>query len=271
MTEVWAVSMVRDEADVIEGTLRHLADEEIDGFVVADNGSTDGTLEILGRVGAELVERGKKFILLEDSEVGYYQSRKMTELARRAASSALGAPWIIPFDADEVWYSLGEFRMGDALRYSKGDWQPAKLYNHLATSLDGLEDPDPFLAMRWRQREPGALPKVAFRWNPDAVIGMGNHDVKGVTPMSDQSVHLEIRHFPARSPEQFTRKAINGAEAYRATDLPDTFGAHWRSWGALIDANGPGVMAQIFHEHYWYLSPTDSGLIEDPAPYMRWR
>ena len=42
----FGVSMVRDEADVIEGTLRHMADE-VDELIVADNGSVDGTTDIL--------------------------------------------------------------------------------------------------------------------------------------------------------------------------------------------------------------------------------
>src|SRR4051812_46619587 len=87
--------MVKDEADVIEGTIRHMADE-VDQLLVADNGSTDGTRDILVKLALEL-----QFTVVDDPDPGYEQSRKMSALAELAASH--GATWIVPFDADELW------------------------------------------------------------------------------------------------------------------------------------------------------------------------
>ena len=41
--QVWAVSMVRDEADMICATIRQLVDEGVDGIIVANNRSVDDT------------------------------------------------------------------------------------------------------------------------------------------------------------------------------------------------------------------------------------
>ena len=41
--------LVRDEADIIEANLRYHRAQGVDFFVVGDNGSEDGTLEILER------------------------------------------------------------------------------------------------------------------------------------------------------------------------------------------------------------------------------
>lgn len=259
---IWGVSLVKDEADVIAGTLRHMADE-VDWLMVADNGSTDGTREILDQLTNEL-----PLTVVDDPDPAYHQSIKMTALADKAHAD--GATWIVPFDADELWYAAAD-RVRTVLPGLPPDctvaW--ATLFNHLRTAAD-LDDLDPFRSMVWRQREPGALPKVAIRWAPGAVIEQGNHGAQHPHGVAGVQV-LELRHFPARSAEQFVRKGINGAAAYRAaTDLPMDMGAHWRSYGQLVDAHGAQVLAEVWKQHWYYLSPTDSGLIYDPPPYMRW-
>lgn len=257
----FGITMVKDEADVIEGTLRHMADE-VDRLIVADNMSTDGTREILDRLAMVLPMQ-----VVDDLDPAYYQSLKMTALAKVAASQ--GATWIVPFDADEVWTAPHHGRIREVLDGLDGaNVAHATLYNHLCTALD-VDDPDPFRSMVWRQRDPGALGKVAFRWEPGAVIEQGNH---GVWLPSDiyAAPILQVSHFPYRSAAQFTRKGINGAAAYAHTDLPEDWGAHWRGYGRLADSLGEQTLGDVFREHFHHLSPIDAGLIRDPAPYMRW-
>jgi hypothetical protein len=116
---------------------------------------------------------------------------------------------------------------------------------------------------------------VAFRWHPDAVIHQGNHDVTlpeyEFARSGGEFVAMQVRHFPYRSPEQMVRKARNGAAAYAATDLPAEQGAHWRSYGDLIDRYGEEALHDVYRQHFWFLSPVDAGLVCDPAPYLRWR
>ncbi len=261
------VSMMRDEADVVEGWVRHHADE-VDHLIVADNGSTDGTRDILRSLAKQL-----PLTIVDDPVVGYYQSAKLSALAERAARE-FAATWVLPADADELWLS----RKGQigAVLDSLPEWQTvvrAPLTNHFATALDPAGD-DPFRTMVWRQRDPQQLPKVAFRWQPGAVVEQGNHGVQ--LPFPGETVPgeglLELRHFPVRSPEHMVRTARNGAEAYRAApDLDPGWGGHWRAWGDLIDARGEDAIRDAFRLHWWYLSPVDAGLVRDPAPYLRWR
>jgi glycosyltransferase involved in cell wall biosynthesis len=257
----FGIAMVRDEADIIAGTLRHMADE-VDYVLVADNGSGDGTREILIQLQRELPLRW-----VDDPDVAYYQSRKMTALAARAAE--LGATWIVPFDADELWLAPGG-RIRDVLAETDADIADAVLYDHLATALD-LHGDVPQMTMQWRRPEPAALPKVAFRWRPGAVIHQGNHGVD----LPDDPVRkalLEVRHFPARSARQWARKGVQGGAAYAAApDLPEAMGTHWRQYAQLAAAHGVEVLHEVFRQHWWYLSPVDAGLVHDPAPFMRWR
>ena len=126
--------------------------------------------------------------------------------------------------------------------------------------------------MRWRSREPGGLPKVAFRWRNCAVVHQGNH---GVTlpgrSTAERPERVEIRHFPYRSARQFATKAINGAAAYQLTDLPPTEGALWRAYGEIYERCGRDGLESVFREHFWYFSPVDAGFVDDPAPYLRWQ
>lgn len=257
---VVAVTMVKDEADVIAGTLRHLANEGVDAIIVADNLSTDGSREIIDGLSLPC-----ELIVKDDPDPAYEQSRKMTALAHEAAR--LGAEWIVPFDADEVWV-CHDGRLADSLRTTEGNVATAAIINHFASALD-VDDPDPFVSMVWRQPAAQRLPKIAYRYHPEAVIEQGNHGVKHPAP-TPSPARLEIRHFPYRSPEQMVRKAINGANAYRAADLPKDMGAHWRSYGEIIERHGEEALHDVFRQHFWYLSPVDAGLIHDPAPYMRW-
>jgi len=97
---LWAVTMVRDELDIIEATLRHLESEGVEGIIVADNLSTDGTYEWLQDNAANF---DCQLLVQQDPDPAYYQSRKMTALAHQAFE--LGAAWTLPFDADEIWYN----------------------------------------------------------------------------------------------------------------------------------------------------------------------
>ena len=257
---VWAVSMVRDEADVIAGTLRHMAEEAVDGIIVADSNSVDGTRDILADLARDL-----PLVVLDDPDPAYHQSPKMTHLARQAAER--GASWIVPFDADELWVFEGDYIVNE-LEATDADIVTAALFNYFPSAIDPAGS-DPFETIRWRQRDPAPLPKVAFRWHPDAVIHQGNH---GVTLPGARSFDtgLRISHFPYRSAEQFVRKARNGAAAYAATDLPDEVGAHWRGYGVILERHGEAALESVFREHFWNLSPADAGMVLDPAPYRRW-
>jgi glycosyltransferase involved in cell wall biosynthesis len=242
--------MVRDEEDVIETVLRHMA-TQVDEIIVADNRSVDGTAKIIDR----LMSDGLPIMYQFDPEVGYMQSEKTTRLAH-VAGQELGATWIVPFDADEIWYSSWG-RLGDFLRSMKGvDIVQANLFDHVCTALDDPDEPDPVKRIGWRRDYCAPLPKVACRYDPNLIIGMGNHeawnDRRGLRTAQHK---VAIRHFPYRSVDQIIRKIRNGAEAYAATDLPADYGAHWRQWGVILERDGEEAIAELFRKWYWREHP----------------
>ena len=260
--------MVKDEGDIIYHTLLHLASEELDGVIIADNLSTDNTLAEIKRAQGYLAESGFQVIILEDNEVGYYQSRKITNMAN-LAHNEFGADWIIPFDADEIWYypksTIADFINGvsDFVTVLSAD-----LYNHYGTALDNISD-NPFASIGWRKREKGSFPKVAFRWEDGVVVDQGNH---GVLHRNYFALNgLEIRHFPYRSEAQIITKAVNGYNAYRVTDLPESAGNHWRQYGKLIAQYGEAeFIKSVYKNFFWFYSPINNEMIFDPAPFRKW-
>src|SRR4051812_23555139 len=144
--------MVRDELDILPYTIQHLLLEGVDRVLVADNMSTDGTL-------AWLNTAPSKVQVIRDEEVGYYQARKMTDLAARAAEPD---DWVVPFDADELWTGIDKLRDLDAnLAY-------ARPYVHVPTLTDNDDNLNPCTRLEHRMRGPEQQSKVAFRWREGA-------------------------------------------------------------------------------------------------------
>lgn len=257
-----AIGMVKDEADVIGRTLEHLGEQGVDVVYLAENASTDGTWEIVRDLrdsGALRSAYGLTLEVIPDPEVGYWQSRKMTELAFLAADA--GATWVIPFDADELWHpapgyaTLRELFL-DLDPSGRGVVVEAALHNHYRTPDDS--GGHPFDTMRWRDPEPLGLPKVAFSARREAVVHAGNHGVDH--PGFRLTNALTVEHYPYRSPEQFLRKVRNGAAAYAATDLPRSTGQHWREYGELLAEHGAAGVREHYRAAFVIDDPKARGL-----------
>lgn len=256
---VFGVSMFKDEEDIILPVVQHML-TQVDHVLIADNLSTDKSRELLESIDSD------RLTIVEDNDPAYYQSIKMTALAERAR--ALGAKWIIPFDADEVWYSpFG--RIADVLTALAPltTVAEATLYDHVPTAIDP-EDTNPLTRIGWRRRNPGPLAKVACRANEWLTINQGNHSASYAhcEPVVEHNV-LVIRHFPYRTGEQMVKKAVNGATALNFTNLPFHSGAHWRGYADIVKTSGGEALKEVFYKYFWCQDPTvEEELIFDPAP-----
>jgi hypothetical protein len=259
---IWAVGIVRDEADIVETVITNLVAQGVERVVIADNLSTDGTSAILQRLALSY-----PVTVLADRLGAHYQAEKLTLLARAAARA--GAGWVLPFDADEIWGTgtgtdTGTGTVAEWLAACDAEVVQVPVFNHVPTAGDDQDEPDPARRLRWRKADPNALHKVAFRAHRRAWLHQGNH---GVARRGRRRRGLEIRHFPYRSEEQFVRKIRQGHAALSATDLTPEVGKHWRGLGANDDDELRTLWRSLVDTHNlpmeWWVPR--QGLVEDPV------
>ena len=221
--------LVRDEADVVRLTLEHHLAAGVDVVLAMDNGSIDGTRELLSEY-----EPGGRVVVLDEPALDYRQWLWVTRMARLAAFE-LGADWIIHADADEFWWPNGAGDLKDVL-----DGVPPE-YGWVVVHRDNFPptagEDAPFFERQvirdvWSQNALGRtlLGKVCHRADPEVWIAQGNHELQSdVLPLFPGTVPITVLHFPLRTYAQFERKVVLGGRAYaRNTELGYGIGESWR-------------------------------------------
>jgi hypothetical protein len=204
-----AVSVVKNEADVIEAFVRHTrawADEHL----IFDHDSTDGTRQIL----LELAREGLPLRLFTGTSLANLQQSRSNHLARHAFSDC-GADWVLPLDADEFLVARSRTTFESALAAGPSD-QPVSLAlrNYSPTTVDDPAEINPVQRIRHRQHGPGSTSKVFIPRQlgmcADIFAGKGNH------ALYQQSHALPARlltdvwlaHFALRSPHQQVLRVV---------------------------------------------------------------
>jgi glycosyltransferase involved in cell wall biosynthesis len=213
--------MVKNEEDIVADSVLNLLEQGVDHVLVADNGSTDATAEILGTLAAR-----HPVHVVSDPIVPYWQAEKISLLARAAVRG--GAAWIVPFDADEIWRA-DEGTVAETLRATTAPVVTATWWDYVPIAAgDGQSAVERF---PHRLREPAELRKVAFRANWLVRVNIGSHSV--ALPHASQVPGLRVAHYRFRSVDQMLRKARDGAAALRSSGLP----ASVPYWLELADAD----------------------------------
>jgi hypothetical protein len=214
--------MVRDEADVITPMVEYHLGQGVDTLIVTDNGSIDGTAEILEGFAAE-----GRIELRHNPVQKKQQGVAVTAMAREAYSS-FGADWVINADADEFWLP----RDPNATLHDLFEQIPRELRAFQVEVIDmtgsAARSGTGFSRLVWQDRRgqesflrTGLLSHSAKNavhiGIPDVVVAQGNHEVNiegGGVPSDELS--MDVLHLPWRSWDQFRRKVENSGRAYLA-------------------------------------------------------
>lgn len=212
MKKIYSISMIKDEADIIEAFIRH-NETVIDTFFILDNGSTDNTLVII----RHLINEGKKIVLWNDSDTEYNQMQKTNELFRRVLREYPKADFIIPLDADEFLVSDCDKSIKDVFDYLPSDrLHFAYWANFVPTQESHLQRsfvPFKMDTVRVAEKEQKKIiiPVNLVYDDTSFLIKNGSHDFFSDNAYNKQLINdIKFAHFPIRSIEQYLCKIVLG-------------------------------------------------------------
>lgn len=256
-----AVSVVKNESDMIESFVRHTA-AWVDRHLIFDHESTDGTREIL----AELAREGLPIELFAGQATANLQQGRSNHLTRLAFAE-YGADWVLPLDADEIIVAANRASLEAVLASGPSD-QPLLLgmHNFSPTTDDDPSVVNPIERLRHRQSRSDGTCKVviprALGMQETVSAGKGSHTLhQSEQPLEGRRTpEVWLAHFALRTPLQQMLRVVT-AELQRLSRGPAHAGVdtHYRLGFQLL-CEDPAAFLAIVER------PSES-LVLDPVPY----
>lgn len=221
------VTCVRNEVDIIEFCLWHHFDQGLDDIFILDNGSSDGTYDLL----KDLEKKDSRLHIFSDPDK-FNQMKFVKQMTDLAIES--GADWIVPFDADEMWLSknglandLVDIDIDGVVVYLTNFVQNVRrrtiepdLYKTVKYKLDVKIPYRPAAAMDFQLVEWQSISMVELKWYPKNIIrampgliirsGAHSFEVPNKTSETAFSHMFSIYHVPLRSYPHLEFKAEHG-------------------------------------------------------------
>lgn len=228
--------MVRDEIDIVACNIAHHLDQGVCEVIVTDNGSVDGTRDLLASLA-----RSAPITIIDEPPSDWSQGKWVTRMARMA-HDRFHAQWVINGDADEFFVAPGS-NLGDALESTSAGCDLLWVSRNDFVPIDRPHREAPPLEMIHRKRESlnhvsmrRIAPKAIHRGAGDVVVVQGCHDAFAPSFRDKRSTSAILTcHYPIRSLKQFRSKVKNAGSGYAINrELPPTVGDRFRHWYALL-------------------------------------
>jgi hypothetical protein len=301
--KLYAVATVRNEADIVDVSIRFHLQRGVDRFLVIDNGSGDGTTRSLQRLARDGRVRWTR------DESPFRPAEMHTALAREAARE--GADWVMYIDADEFWTPVARSQsLKDVLDAVRAGLIEVPVITFVQDRRQARRRRAALRLMDRRVEVPAGSPethlerveareiayveiwssKVIVRASEAVAFVPGGHDASGYQPPEREVTDAIVcMHAPLRSREVLEARAKNGPRADLA-GRPDRESWHVRRWhrfsqnATLMDAEWA---ANSHAAGALDIGDTCHGLIRDtrlrdavtpllgihrflPAPLVRW-
>jgi glycosyltransferase involved in cell wall biosynthesis len=212
---IYSVSMVKNESDIIESFCRHALTFS-DGLVICDDGSVDETVVIINK----MIDEGLNIVLFSNENTfGHCQEEIINNLAHFAIDN-LGADLIIPLDADEFLITLSTFSLRSILRQCSSNGKYYIMWMNFIPD-EGIKKNDKALPCYFNKylSHTDAIKKIIIgkellKKNA-AVITQGSHSIRmpekgNLLIMELTRLPIFLAHYPIRSVEQAMTKIIIG-------------------------------------------------------------
>lgn len=240
--KVGAHLCVRNESDLIGRVLRyHLEVQGFDLIIVNDDGSYDGTAELL-----DTYQRNdKRIIFLKTPQKKGFTQGMFSTVATNLLFQDYKCDFVLPIDADEFWFSEDKQSVREALR--PFPLKPSVLVTHAYDFVPTQKD-DPNIhdfCSRLKYCKIHNNPKSIFCRAGDSVslIDIGNHTItyKPENKMLKLDVPISLLcryHYRYRDRLSFQNKILNQVEGFTLASKgkwlhdPEGIGGHhiWKHY-----------------------------------------
>lgn len=253
-----SISVVKNEADIIEAMVRHNC-QFIDHMTLIDNGSVDGTWEILQALEAE----GLPLSIRQDARPGHRQVDFVNSFV--SGPECDRSAYVFFLDGDEF---IASTREGfDAYLAGRPGNFKMLWKTYVPTKTDNPADRNVLTRIRnRRRREPSKARDHKAVLSPahtgKVEIASGSHSILK-SPMAGQE-EIRLAHFPIRSAEQLASKALLGSWSIRLRGRQKTESFQWFDLADRIRKEGLPDAVQLEAYANAYAADRSFRLVTDP-------